>query len=383
MPLKVLASLSWGVLIVIKVITTVGASLFTNYLDVNKDIEIHYKNIKEKPFNEYHNLQDRIKQIKAKVTPWAAKNIGASAEIKSLWKIHEFLKQPLDVYLIATDTVVSALAAEIIKTRFDGEPGFTVHFKDTDVITGLQVKDYQLFVREGLPKLVYRIEEITANYHGEVIFNIAGGYKGVIPYMTVMALVNNWSIYYIFEESQTVIEIPKAPIKINYDVFEKYSREINMLRDVVENYNRVRSKNFLTFTELEKMGLVETDDGMAFLSPLGVIFHEKYRQRFYNFYCTDEVWEEIQNQKDIQRIITEKFANKTIRESKTEIKGVHTVFDDGDNQNRIYYFQHEGGTYVHKTFQNEEAARKFIDSTLNKGEVTKKAKMRKWGLKNV
>ncbi len=367
----------------IKVITTVGASLFSNYLDVNEDIKIHYKNIKEKPFKEYHNLQARIKQIKARVTPWATKNIEASAEIKSLWKIYEFLKQPLDVYLIATDTVVSVLAAEIIKARFDGEPDFTLHFKDVDVITGLQVKDYQLFVREGLPKLVYRIEEITANHYGEVIFNIAGGYKGVIPYMTVMALVNNWSIYYIFEESQTVIEIPKAPIKINYDVFEKYSREINMLRDVVENYNRVRTKNFLTFTELEKMGLVETDDGMAFLSPLGVIFHEKYRQMFFDFYCNDEVWEEIQNQKDIQRIITEKFANKAIRENKTEIKGMHMVFDDGDNQNRIYYFKQEGGIYIYKTFQNEEAAKKFIDSTLNKEEVMKKAKMRKWGLKNV
>ena len=367
----------------IRVITTVGTSLFSNYLDANKDIEIHYKNIKEKPFKEYHNLQARIKQVKARVTPWAANNIEASAEIKSLWKIYEFLKQPLDVYLIATDTVVSALAAEIIKARFDGEPDFTVHFKDADIITGLQVKDYQLFVRNGLPNLVYRIGEITANHYGEAIFNIAGGYKGVIPYMTVMALVNNWSIYYIFEESQTVIEIPRAPIKIDYDVFEKYSREVNMLEEGIEKYNHIRSKSFLEFTELEKMGLVEAIDDIAFLSPLGVIFHEKYRQRFFDFYCNDEVWEEIQNQKDIQRIITEKFANKAARENKTETKGMHMVFDDGDNQNRIYYFKHGGSIYIYKTFQNEEAARKFIDSTLNKEEVMKKAKKRKWGLKDV
>ena len=228
-----------------------------------------------------------------------------------------------------------------------------------------------------------RIEEITANHYGEVIFNIAGGYKGVIPYMTIMALINNWCIYYIFEGSQTVIKIPRVPIKIDYNIFEKYSDEITMLHDVIENYSRIKSKNYQAYTTLEENGLVETIDGMAFLSPLGLIFNEKYRRKFFNFYCTDEVWKEIQTQKDINRIILEKFSNKTIRNNKTETKGEHTVFDDGNNQNRIYYFQHEGGIYVYKTFQNEEAAKKFIDSSFNKEEIVKNAKMRRQGLKNV
>lgn len=366
----------------IKVIATVGASLFTNYLDGNRDIGTHYNYIIDKPFKEHHDLKDRIEHIKKRVTPWANKNIEASAEIKSLWKIHESLKEPLDIYLIATDTVVSALAADIIKTWFEEKPGFTVHFKDTDVILGLQVKNYQQFVQKGLPGLVERIEEITANHYGEVIFNIAGGYKGVIPYMTVMALINNWCIYYIFEGSQTVIKIPRVPIKIDYNIFEKYSDEITMLHDVIENYSQIKSNNYQAYTTLEENGLVETIDGMAFLSPLGLIFNEKYRRKFFNFYCTEKVWAEIQAQKDIIRIIKDKFA-RAIHKNKTETKGVHTVFDDGNNQNRIYYFQHEGGIYIYKTFQNEEAAKKFIDSSFNKEEIVKNAKMRRLGLKNV
>lgn len=369
----------------IKVITTVGTSLFNNYLESNKDFENLLKYLKNKSFKEYRDLAPRARQIKEKVVPWDAKSIEASAEIKSLYKIQKKLAESLDVYLLATDTALSPLAAEIIQARFDGMKNFRVNFNpDHDVIGGLQVDNYQLFVQTGLPKLVERIEKIAEGYFGNVVFNIAGGYKGVIPYLTVMALINDCDIYYIFEDSQTVIEIPRVPLEINYSVFEKYSDEIGQLEKVVENYRKEREKSFIAFSELEKAGLVEQPgDDMAFLSPLGIIFLDKYRRNFFEFYCSDKVWEEINNQRDIQRILAEKFKEHIILENKTETKGVHRVYDDGNNPNRIYYFEHEGSIYIYKTFQNEEAAREFIKTPLNREEIIKNAKKRKWVLANV
>jgi len=372
----------------IKVITTVGTSLFNNYLEKSKDIEVPLKHLKDKPFGEYHNLGPRIRQIKDKVAPWAKNNIEASAEIKSLHKIQKKLADHLDVYLLATDTVISALAAQIIQDSFAGIKEFRVNFNpNNDVIGGLQVDNYQLFVRTGLPGLVRRVESIANGNFGDVVFNIAGGYKGIIPYLTVMGLINNCDIYYIFEESQTVIEIPRVPLEINYAIFEKYSAEIMQLENYIEKYNNEKKKNFSAFSKLEEAGMVEIADDIASLSPLGMIFYEKYRRNIFEFYCSDEVWEEINRQKDIQRIITEKFSDKTIRanktETKTDTKGVHRVYDDGDNPNRIYYFEHMGGIYIYKTFQNEEAAREFIKTPLNREEVMKNARKRKWGLTNV
>jgi len=366
----------------IKVITTVGTSLFNNYLESNRDIENPLKHFKNKPFREYRNLAPRARQVKEKVTPWAAKSIEASAEIKSLHKIQKKLAESLDVYLLATDTAISALAAEIIQARFAGIKDFRVNFNpDHDVIVGLQVDNYRLFVQTGLPKLVERIEKIAEGYFDNVVFNIAGGYKGVIPYLTVMALINNCDIYYIFEESQTVIEIPRVPLEINYSVFDKYSEEIEQLENVIEKYGKKREESFVAFSELEKAGLVEQPgDDMAFLSPLGVIFLDKYRRNFFEFYCSDKVWEEINNQRDIQRILAEKFKEHIILNNKTETKGMHRVYDDGNNPNRIYYFEHGGSIYIYKTFQNEEAAKKFIKTPLNKEEVIRNAKKRKWVL---
>ncbi|SFR15886.1 hypothetical protein [Desulfoscipio geothermicus] len=369
----------------IKVITTVGTSLFNNYLESNRDIENPLKHFKNKPFREYRNLAPRARQVKEKVTPWAAKSIEASAEIKSLHKIQKKLAESLDVYLLATDTAISALAAEIIQDRFAGIKDFRVNFNlGHDVIGGLQVDNYRLFVKTGLPNLVKRIEKIADSYFGNVVFNIAGGYKGVIPYLTVMALINNCDIYYIFEESQSVIEIPKVPLEINYSVFAKYSEEIEQLENGIEKYAKEKNKNYVTFSELEKTGLVEQLEGdMAFLSPLGYIFLDKYRRNYFEFYCSDEVWEEINKQRDIQRILAEKFNEHIIRQSKTETKGVHRVYDDGNNPNRIYYFEYGDNVYIYKTFQDEEAAREFIKTPLKREEVIKNAKKRKWVLANV
>ncbi|NLI12589.1 MAG: hypothetical protein GX425_08195 [Peptococcaceae bacterium] len=374
----------------IKVITTVGASIFTNYLDWKKDIENHINYIKNKPYKEYSNLFPRIKQIKEKITAWAASNVDASAEIKSLVKIQKVRNEPLDVYLLATETVISALAAEIIRDWFAGDSNFTVRFNPVqDVIKGLQVNDYQVFVQRGLPNLVHRINTIAGGdhdkggYFGNVIFNIAGGYKGVIPYMTILAQVNNCDIYYIFEESQTIIKIPKTPIRIDYNIFDKYPQEITMLENGIEKYQQQKNEHYAVFDELEKMGLVEIAGDLAVLSPLGVIFFEKYKSWTYHFFCSDEVWNEIQEHKDIKRILSEKFYNSAARENKTEIKQTHMVYDDGDNQNRIYYFKNNDDIYIYKTFQDESAAKKYISTPLNKSEVIKKSKRRQWRLANV
>jgi len=41
----------------------------------------------------------------------------------------------------------------------------------------------------------------------DVYLNFTGGYKGVIPFLTVLAFQRNWKLFYLHEESQDAIEI--------------------------------------------------------------------------------------------------------------------------------------------------------------------------------
>jgi len=188
--------------IIKKVITPVGASIFENYMKQDKkDIDSLYEAITDKLSKEYNEKTKKIKMIKTILKNHYEKklNINISAEIKTISKIHETLKEDLDVYLLASDTLVSVVAAELIK-EFLEEFNFKVFFrKDVDTVEGLQVLNKKDFIRSGLHNLIKRVEEISEGYYKNVLFNISGGYKVTIPYLTVMAQINSCDMYYIFE----------------------------------------------------------------------------------------------------------------------------------------------------------------------------------------
>jgi len=366
-----------------KVITTVGTSLFTNYLEDSTNIKTDYDYVKDKRHREWEKCLQRADRIRQSVAEWLEEaGENASAEVKSLLKLRKAEKDHLEVYLLATDTVTSRLACEIIKAAFEKNVFNTgqdikVYFNEMqDVITGLQMENYAEFVKTGAPQFVRRINKLVENDFNGTIFNISGGYKGLIPFMTIMAQVNNCDVVYIYEDSDTLIKIPRVPITVDYGFIEQFYEQIALLDQGIEKYGETKGKNYQVFEELEERGIVEILGDWAFLSPIGKIFLENYNSQFFVFYASDEVWKEINRQPDIQRILKVKLATP-IRESKTEMKENHMVFDDGNNNNRIYYFEDNGKIYIYKSFENEEKARKYIQTEFDKEEIIRKSVLRK------
>lgn len=367
-----------------RVITTVGTSIFDNYREESNKITTHYQALKEKPHKDWDNQKDRIKSVRESVLKWSKNNENASAEIKSLLKIQESLKDNIEVYLLATDSIISRLSAELIKEWFADREDINVQFDcSKDVISNLQVSNYSALISEGLPNLINRINSIagvetdSAGYFEDIIFNISGGYKAVIPYLTVMAAVNECEVAYIFEDTNSLIWIPPIPIKIDFEIFETYSDQIVCLDKGIENYQDAKKKHFEEFSALEHKGLVEEAGNYALLSPIGKIFYEKFKNKFFLFYAPDDIFSLLRNQTDISRILKTKFRHKSLRDSKTEMKGNHYVYDDGNNNNRIYYLEHNGYCYIYKTFQSEEDAREFINQPVDKNKIIQESKLRK------
>lgn len=375
-----------------RVITTVGTSIFDNYREEKNDIDTHYQALKEEEHKNWDRYTGRIDVVRKAVINWSKSSHNASAEIKSLLKIQEYFKEDIEAYLIATDSITSRLAAEIIKNWFENYDKIKIKTNfdpKKDVISGLQIADYKNLIKYGLPNLINRINSIagvgtgSAGYFNDIIFNITGGYKAIIPYMTIMAAVNECKVAYIFEDTDSLILIPPLPIKIDYDIFDKYSYQIAWLDEGIDKYQQAKSQYFEGFTELENKGLVDEIDNGACLSPVGRIFYERFKLRYFIFYAPDDIYKEIEKQEDIKRILKTKFCFKELRKEKTEIKGEHYVYDDGDNNNRIYYLEYNGNIYIYKTFQSEEDARKYINTKVDRDKIIKESKQRRLEVSNV
>ncbi|RLF08626.1 MAG: hypothetical protein DRJ64_00580 [Thermoprotei archaeon] len=262
-----------------RVITTVGTSLFTNYLKKKDDINEHWEAIKDKPAEQYDNCKDRIGRIKPSILKFIKENnYSASAEIKSILKISSEIDDEIEVRLLASDSVASVLAAEILSgNNFDG--GKLIFDRDKDTIKGLVVDDGRLFEKEGMPNLIERIENICGGYYENVVINMTGGFKATIPYLTIMGQVNNIPLYYIFEETEELIKIPQAPIDISWGIFEKYSSVFSDLAKGIEkNWNQYKREKNIEDDFRICIWEDKENNGMAELSAIGKIFWNRYKR---------------------------------------------------------------------------------------------------------
>lgn len=300
----------------IKIITTVGTSLFTNYCksevrdsfinDDYQDISDSLKELEKLPSSDYNNqkYQFTIEKVKSVTenkwitglfkqnNDWEIKdgelNLNASAEIKSLIKIADNISGDFKVFLLYSDSVLSRLASEIIQ---DYLPKFIRDKKieiQCELIENLVVDSLDKF-NDGLINLVKKIREIFKNefnikgnhtfnvknkkiISNDFIFNISGGYKATLPYLTLLAQLYNIKSQYIFENSEELISIPN--INIGFDEFF-----------IEKIYMDLSSKSFndsLQILELENYGLIQKNNGKFELTVLGEMIRDYAENNSYN-----------------------------------------------------------------------------------------------------
>ncbi len=355
-----------------KIVTTVGTSLITNQLE-DDNIKALYNVLKQKNYCEKKDFEKEYDKLKEILLKNVSLDEKTSAEIKSIIKIKDIYKnQYFEIELIATDTILSPICAEVLQILFDKDD-LKINFDDKNIIKDLQVSNYELY-KKGLINLLNRLSQIANNgtYFSDLTLNITGGFKGVIPYLTIFSQVNNIPLFYIFEFTNTLIEIPQIPIKIDEYIFDKYWKEFYML-----NKNYILNKKDLTSNFLKaNHNILEMEGDFISFNALGKILWDKYASAHFIFYTNDEVLNDIEKQIEIKRILSSKF--KANFDSKTERKGEHLVYDDGNNPNRIFYFIDDEEFYIYKTFQHHDDYEKYINSnSLDKKKFIKDSKIRK------
>ena len=61
-------------------------------------------------------------------------------------------------------------------------------------------------------------------------------------------------------------------------------------------------------------------------------------------------------------LFRKKFWKEKIRTGKTEKKNGHYVYDDGNNQRRVFYREIDGKIYVYKVFNNKGKYERFLNN---------------------
>lgn len=373
-----------------KLITTVGTSIFENYVKLTKDSSIKDK-IDHLSTQTYYDQQgnsressEKIKTsiVRSKLEEYIQKQpnlYSISAELKSISKIIDIElnngQQEFLIYLLSSDTLSGWLASELVEKSLHqiygkNSKGVKIQKIEVKVIQHLQVIDQKNF-NKGMANLISEVYSIVEEYWDNVVINITGGYKSSIPFLTILGQLNGCDIYYIYENTDTLIKIPKMPIsskcfdicKIDryYSYFEKLDKGLDDRGEIAKilSSSFYEDFSFVVWHYQEKYGeLVE-------LNPIGKILFEKYKENVHYFWSNDNVVNKILSSKGLLGVL-DKFFNKQIRFSKTEQKDNHMVYDDGDNQIRIFYYYVNTQTSknkelcIYEAFDNHDKYERYL-----------------------
>ncbi len=260
------------------IITTVGTSIFTNFN--KKEVKQAFDNVQhERKYKDgvrlddlenddaqsydediYEALEKKIEKYWLKdcskqngkwkyIENSGSANLHASAEITSILKIAEKIKKKdkdatIEVKLLTTDTALSVSAANLICKYPFNKFGVTIQDFDPrkDYIPSLGVypaegQNDSQYYDEGLQQLVERFigdkGVIKQAKKGKIkrkpALNFSGGYKAIIPILTIIAQLEDIPMYYIYEDSDYLMEVGNLPVNFDWLAIEA-------LKPLLKNY---------------------------------------------------------------------------------------------------------------------------------------------------
>jgi len=233
-----------------KIITTVGTSIFENN-------DLDFSQIKGQSLLEYENHIDEIEEIKKEIENFDSAEITVAEKYKNE-----------EIVLIASDTLESIVAAEIIKDFLEKKK-IKVSFvrKYNENVAGNLRFDSNLENGiQNLIEIILNIHKVNGKYDfANSIFNITGGYKPLISYLSLIAQIVGASIVYALEDNNEIFEIPKYPIGFDDKIADLYLPYLNNL--VLQHI--FDSK---VLKELEELKFIKYENNKYQLTQLGIFF---------------------------------------------------------------------------------------------------------------
>lgn len=294
--------------------------------------------------------------------------VRACAESHSLYRMGLHVDDA--VHLLHSDTKDGKTCAVELKALIEDaeELGQHVYIHN---IAGLQMKDLGLFRREGIPNLFKRLDDISRpardrGRHSDVWLNVTGGFKSVVPYMTLFGLLYQLRIVYIFERSDTLITLP--PALINFD-FERLTQVEAALRRLYDEDTMLKDDFFKAIPNLDHSkrewvsSLVEEVDGFVVLSAFGQLVSQAINPSLPSVHLSPNAQETYDRASgDVRRhftVMLDRVAKPLWREqTRHSFRGTDlTVFKPGNTSERIAAYLHNEEVHVCELYQHDRYER--------------------------
>lgn len=257
------------------IVSTVGTSFITNQASIEERALLNqYSNCSASdcPGNVQQLIDSFAHQCLEKLRSSDNKSIRRlSAELNGIYGFYnEDLKnRKNDIhFLISTDTYQGMRSAEIVET-FIKNKDITCQILTPKKLSTKNKEEFS----EGIKDLLKWFDETIYGYKKngyQIIFNLTGGFKSLQGYLNTIAMFYADKIIYIFESNQAeLIEIPRLPIKIDTEPFEK-----NKIKLLLLNANRVSNLNEFNHLPEAAFDLI---DGNLILSVWGEIIWNKIK----------------------------------------------------------------------------------------------------------
>ncbi len=100
-------------------------------------------------------------------------------------------------------------------------------------IEGLQVGDATRFRRVGIQKLFDALDHHCGDLTDgglQTVLNVTGGFKSVVPYVTLYGLLHQLPVVYLFERSKSLLRLPPVPINFDYERLSQAMDALDLLQ---------------------------------------------------------------------------------------------------------------------------------------------------------
>ncbi len=191
-----------------------------------------------------------------------------SAELNTLHRLDGVFDPNTLHYLIASDTHLGSatanLVADYLRARGSNAQVISIAGLSTASATG-----FRDGIKELLRFLDDDIEGFGESHH--VIFNLTGGFKSLLGFMTAIGNFYADEVVYVFESSPELLRIPKLPIRLDE----------SGLRQSVDALLRMSVDDFLPAAEVASLSpalLEEAGDDRYGLSVWGELIWNRFRE---------------------------------------------------------------------------------------------------------
>ncbi len=351
------------------IIATVGQSVLTNDSTIREALnqfrkeEHDLKAIRDGkhdfPGKRLYDVVMASLQAKSGDEEWLRR---ASAELNHLVPV--LAQQPPDrndiIHLLASQTPDGVLAARVLKDFCEAHFARRV---EVHIVEGLQVEDGELFRRKGLSNLIYYVFEALRNAPAGTftrIINPTGGFKGVVPYLTLIGMLErDIEISYIYEHSRDLIRLAGIPLRLDFESMEAAYEALVACQDDLISEDELKEALNWTAQPISAHPLwalfdsIE-DNGQSYYEPsgLGRIVLEHFKDRFKPVvYLSKAAYDRYMsfdgNRRREFAELFDRLPDPEWRKGKRhgQVNG-HTIIKPGNTDERLYYFLSEEGIIV-------------------------------------